>query len=334
MPSPDWTCWLDLPKIELHLHVAGSVRPATMRAFVEADGLDAWLWKAYETAQIWEGLPAYLARFAAWDAAVGSPERLARVVAELCDDLAADGVIYAELRLRPPTDDDGRWDALVEAAVHAGQGSSSAVRIAFISVLQRGWSAERAQREARRAARWAGRGVVALDVVGDETRGGAEPLVEAMALARACGLGITAHAGEGAGPESVREALRLFEPSRIAHGVRAVEDPATVETLRERGVHLEMTLTSNVQTGCVQSVERHPFADLLRAGLSVSLSTDNRTISGTTLSREYARAADELWLSRADLACATRLAARAAFLPPTETAELVERIDRGWGPTP
>jgi adenosine deaminase len=120
-------------------------------------------------------------------------------------------------------------------------------------------------------------------------------------------------------------ALDHFAPARIAHGVRSVEDSALLDELGERGIHLELALTSNVQTGCVRGLTNHPFADLLRSGLSVSLNTDNRTISGTTLSAEYAAAG----LSRAELARSVELAARATFLPASEREALVGRV-RAW----
>src|SRR5215467_11913636 len=167
-----------MPKVELHLHAAGSVRPATMRAFVAADGLPLALADHYAPAAPGEGLPAYLARFAAWDATVNSPERMGRVIAELAADLRGDGVSYAEVRLRPPTEDDGLWHAMMEAAVQAARAASPPA-LHFIAVMLRGWSADRAEREARRAAAWAGRGVVALDVAGDEAVGGFDTLARA-----------------------------------------------------------------------------------------------------------------------------------------------------------
>jgi adenosine deaminase len=325
MPSPEE--FARLPKVELHCHVSGSVRPATMRAFVDADGLDAQLWQAYGRARTREGLTAYLARFAAWDATVHQPDRIRQVVAELREDLADDGVVYAELRLRPPTDDDAEWDALMSAAIDgAGADAEDDARVAFMCVLMRGWDEARALREARRAVRWSGRGVVALDVAGDETGDGAEPLAAAVQLARESGLNITAHAGEGAGPESVWQALRLFQPCRIAHGVRSVEDRLLLEALLEQGVHLEMALTSNLQTHCVARLEDHPFRDLLRSGVPVSLNTDNRTISGTTLSSEYAAADLEL----GELAHVVELAAQASFLPPAQRDQLIARVRESW----
>jgi len=318
-----------MPKVELHLHAAGSVRPSTMRAFVVADGLPSALADRYAPAQTGEGLPAYLARFAAWDATVRRPDRIARVVEELAADLRADGVSYAEVRLRPPTDDDGLWHAMMESAVQAAA-SAAPPGLGFIAVMLRDWSGERAEREARRAAAWAGRGVVALDVAGDEALGGFAPLARATRVAREAGLAISTHAGETGGAAAVREALALLAPGRIAHGVGAADDADLVSELRDRGVHLEMAVRSNMQTGAVRELSRHPFPALLRRGVSVSLNTDNRTISGTTLSDEYALASDVLNLSWAELARATVLAARAIFAPIDVQRELVHRIQRAW----
>jgi adenosine deaminase len=318
-----------MPKVELHLHAAGSVRPSTMRAFVVADGLSPALADRYSPAQTGEGLPAYLARFAAWDATVRTPNRIAHVVGELAADLRADGVSYAEVRLRPPTDDDGLWHAMMESAVQAAS-AAAPPGLGFITVMLRDWSGERAEREARRAAAWAGRGVVALDVAGDEALGGFAPLARATRVAREAGLAISTHAGETGGAAVVREALALLAPGRIAHGVGAADDADLVSELRDRGVHLEMAVRSNMQTGAVRELSRHPFPALLRRGVSVGLNTDNRTISGTTLSDEYALASDVLNLSWAELAHATVLAARAIFAPIDVQRELVHRIQRAW----
>ena len=327
MSGPDR--FREVPKVELHLHAAGSVRPSTMRAFVAADGLPPALGDRYGPAATGEGLPAYLTRFAAWDATVQSPDRIARVVAELAADLMADGVIYAEVRLRPPTDDDGLWHAMMESAVQAACAATTPA-LGFIAVMLRGWNADRAEREARRASAWAGRGLVALDVAGDEALGGFALLARAMRMAREAGLAISTHAGETGGAAAVREALALLAPDRIAHGVGAAEDAELISELRDRGLHLEMAIRSNVQTGAVADVARHPFAALLRGGVSVGLNTDNRTISGTTLSDEYALAAAALGLSWAELARATALAVEATFTPVAARRELLRRVQDAW----
>ena len=318
-----------MPKVELHLHAAGSVRPATMRELIAADGGSPALAQAYGAAAIGEGLTAYLARFAAWDAAIRTPERVARVVGELCADLAADGVRYAEIRFRPPADDDELWRAMMGAAIGAAS-TTSGPDVSFIAVVLRGWSADRAEREARRASAWAGRGVIALDVAGDEALGGLPPLARALGLAREAGLGIAVHAGETQGASAMREALELLTPDRIAHGVGAAADPDLLADLRARGTHLEMATRSNLQTGAVSDLARHPFGRLLRLGLAVGLSTDNRTISGTTLSDEYALAAESLGLTWGELARASVLAAEAAFLPTERRERLVRDIRDAW----
>jgi adenosine deaminase len=320
-----------LPKIELHLHAAGSVRPETMREFVSTDGLSPALSEAYGPAAPGEGLTAYLARFAAWDASVQCPERITRVIAELGEDLAADGVVQAEVRLRPPTDDDRLWHEMMEAAIAAARRLVTP-RLGFITVLLRGWTEERAEREARRAAAWAARGVVALDVAGDEKLGGIGPLERAIRLGRQAGLGITAHAGETGGAATVREALARLGPDRIAHGVGSAEDEALLAELRDRRVHLEMAIRSNVQTGAAPDPAHHPFARLARLGVHVGLNTDNRTISGTTLSDEYALAADGLGLTWAELVRVTERAAEAAFVPAETRAALAGRVRDAWMP--
>lgn|SRR5262245_4954846 len=317
-----------VPKVELHLHAAGSVRPATMRELVSAAGGPPALADAYTTATVGEGLTAYLARFAAWDAALRTPERVARVIGELCADLATDGVCYAEIRFRPPADEDESWHAMMRAAVDSAR-AAGAPEVNFIAVVLRGWSADRAEREARRASEWAGRGVVALDVAGDEAIGGLSPLAPALHLAREAGLGITVHAGETQGAPAVREALDLIGPDRIAHGVGAAADSDLVIDLRARGTHLEMAMRSNVQTGAVSDLAHHPFSRLLRSGISVGLSTDNRTISGTTLSDEYALA-ESLGLTWSELARASLLAAGAAFLPVSRREGLAHEIQEAW----
>ena len=318
-----------VPKVELHLHAAGSVRLETMRAFVVADGLAPALADSYAPAGTGEGLPAYLTRFAAWDATVQSPDRLARVIAELAADLQADGVVYAEVRLRPATDDDGLWHAMMDAAVQAARAATTPT-LGFIGVMLRGWSADRAEREARRAAAWAGRGVVALDIAGDEAVGGFATLARATRIAREAGLAIVTHAGETGGAAAVREALRLLAPDRIAHGVGAAADADLVAELRDRQIHLEMAIRSNVQTGAVKEPSGHPFAMLLREGVSVGLNTDNRTISGTTLSEEYVLAADALGLTRTELAHATALAAQSTFALADARRELLRRVQDAW----
>ncbi|MFF0727986.1 adenosine deaminase [Streptomyces sp. NPDC004134] len=130
---------------------------------------------------------------------------------------------------------------------------------------------------------------------------------------RDAGLRVTAHAGEAAGPDSVRAALDALHPDRIGHGVRAAEDPRLMERLADAGVTLEVALTSNVQTRAAASLREHPVRRLIGAGVAVSLNTDNPTPSATGVAAEYRRAATEVGLSAAELRRIARDSAAAAF---------------------
>jgi adenosine deaminase len=218
---------------------------------------------------------------------------------------------------------------MMESAIQTAR-AVAAPAIEFIAVMLRGWSEDRAVREARRAAVWARRGIVALDIAGDEAIGGFATLAPAVRVAREAGLAIDTHAGETGGARAMREALTLLGPDRIAHGVGVVQEAELVSEVRERGLHLAMALTSNTQTGTVPDPARHPFAALLRSGVSVGLNTDNRTISGTTLSDEYALAADVLGLSVTELAHATTLAAEATFAPAEVRRRLAQAVSDAW----
>lgn len=325
--------WRRLPKVELHLHVAGSARPATL---AELGGpVVAPLLADYAEAAVGEGLARYLGRFSAFNPAVDRPKAIARVMAELAEDLLRDGVAYAEARVRVPdtAGDDGHWDAFLEAAVEATRAARrhGGPWLEVIVVTLRTWPAERVLREARRAARWAGCGVVGFDVSGDESRGCLRDLQPAVAVARAAGLGITLHAGEGRGAEAVAATLDLLAPDRIAHGVRGAEDPAVEARLAALGTHLEVAVTSNLQTGAVPHLAHHPAGRWAREGrLSFGLNTDNRTVSGVTLSGELDLAERSLGMTHARLAARMRQAAAAAFLPAAERTALLAEIERGW----
>ena len=167
---------------------------------------------------------------------------------------------------------------------------------------------------ARAAVAATGDGVVGFDLAGAEAAF-PDPLVHrrAFGIARAGGLGITVHAGEWDGPPQVRRALAL-DPHRIAHGAPAIDDPVLMSELTRRGITLDLCPTSNWQAGLVPRLADHPLPRLSRAGVPVTLSTDDRTVSDLTLVREYERALDPLGLSVAELWALDRHALEVAFL--------------------
>ncbi|MGZ6214540.1 MAG: adenosine deaminase family protein, partial [Candidatus Limnocylindria bacterium] len=183
--------------------------------------------------------------------------------------------------------------------------------------------------ELARSAAAFGPPVVGFDLAGPEAAFPAPPHAAAFLAAAEGGLALTAHAGEVPGPERIREAL-AFGVRRIAHGVTAAEDPALIELLRERDVTLDLCPTSNVQAGIVAELAAHPLPALHRAGVSVTLSTDDRTVSNTSLTDEMAQSAGAMQLTAAELAAIAVNAFRRAFGPRSVLDPMTTAAEQAW----
>jgi len=179
---------------------------------------------------------------------------------------------------------------------------------------------------ARAAAQYRGAGVVALDLAGPERGHPARQHAPAFEYAAAHGMACTCHAGEGDGPHSIHEALHQCGAQRIGHGTRLGEDPALLDYVVERGIPLEMCLTSNLHTHTVAAIAEHPFKRYLDRGVVVTLNTDGRLVDGISLTDEYFLAHSVLGLGRQELARVTLNACESAFLPEYEKVALVSRI--------
>jgi adenosine deaminase len=217
-----------------------------------------------------------------------------RVITEdLFDQLARDGVVYAELRFAPfqHTEAGMRVEEVVAEVERSAAAAAAATGIdaRLILCTVRHFSAEQSMRTAELVRQFQGSLVAALDIAGDEAGYPLDAHEPAFRYAIEHGLPRTAHAGESAGPASVWETLRRLEPSRIGHGVRSIEDPALVAHLKERGTHLEVCPSSNVLTDVVDSYQDHPVDRLYRAGVRLGISTDVRTMVDTSLTGEYER---------------------------------------------
>ena len=186
-----------------------------------------------------------------------------------------------------------------------------------------------ANAELARAAGAFGWPVIGFDLAGPEAAWPAPPHAIAFVIAREAGLELTAHAGEVSGPQRVREVLE-FGVRRVAHGVTAIEDETVLEALRARDVTLDLCPTSNVQAGVVASLEAHPLAALHRAGVSVTISTDDRTVTGVGLSEEMARTAAAQGLGRDELASIALNGFDRAFASRAAIAPLVADARRAW----
>ncbi len=262
-------------------------------------------------------------------------EALERVAAELVEDLAADGIRYAEIRWAPRLHlERGLSVETVIEAVAAGVRRASAALGARMPLIGLVTTAMRshppaANRELARTAAAFGSPVVGFDLAGPEAAWPAPPHAVAFLAAREGGLSLTAHAGEVEDPRRVREVLD-FGVRRIAHGVTAATDPELLAVLRARDITLDLCPTSNVQAGIVASLADHPLAALHRAGISVTLSTDDRTVTGVTLTEELARTAEAQDLADAELAAIALNAFHRGFAPPELLRPVAADAERAW----
>jgi adenosine deaminase len=327
-----------LPKAELHQHLDGAMRPETAVELAPAIGMSLTLDEARrrmvaparcrDQAELltYFDLPIALLQTAA---------SLRRAAAELVEDLAADGIQYAEVRWAPRLHlADGLSVADVIAAVAAGvadgtqRAGTGSPLVMLIVTAMRSHPPGANVLLARTAAEF-GTPVVGFDLAGPEASYPAPPHAAAFRAAEDGGLALTAHAGEVPGPERIREALALGV-RRIAHGSTTADDPALITAVRERDVTLDLCPTSNVQAGIVASLEEHPIGRLHRAGVSVSLSTDDRTVSATSLSHEMAQVAAAQRLTPAELVEIAVNGFRRGFGPHAALRTATANAERTW----
>jgi adenosine deaminase len=212
------------------------------------------------------------------------------------------------------------------------QVATTGIAASLILCTLRDYSAAQSMETAELVVRHAGSGPVrAMDIAGDEIAHPLDPHVAAFARVREAGLGITVHAGEAGGPESVREALEKTGTRRIGHGVRSSEDESLVDRLRRERIHLEICPTCNVQTGAAPSLREHPVDRLFRAGVRVGISTDTRAVTDVRLTQEYERLRDTFGWTLADFARVNRDALAAAFAPDEVKARLATVLDAAYG---
>ncbi|HKE32388.1 MAG TPA: adenosine deaminase [Candidatus Angelobacter sp.] len=255
-----------------------------------------------------------------------SEESLRLVVEDVFEQLAADRLIYAELRFAPLLHLEQGLSpeavvATVDKAVERGI-EKTGIEARLILCTLRHYTREQSMETVRLVERFRGSRAVALDIAGDEAAFPLAPHKPAYDYARERGIFATAHAGEGAGSGSVWETMRELGPSRIGHGVRSAEDPQLIAELKEREIHLEVCPSSNVQTSMYDTLKRHPVDRLYRAGVPLSINTDSRTMTGTTLAREYRELERAFVWVEADFFKCNFAAIRAAFLP----AEVKQRL--------
>jgi len=336
-PAPDE--FRSLPKVDLHRHLEGSLRLQTMLEVARKHGLTipASVVRLSRLVQVQDEdnftFENFLAKFNTLRMFYRSPDVIDRITREAIEDAAKDNVKYLELRFTPvalsraerfPMHDVMDW-----VCASAKEGAKKyGVTVRLIASVNRHETIELAEQVVWLSIDRRDKGIVAVDLAGNEAQHSAKPFIALFSEARQAGLKITIHAGEWAGAENVREAIERFSADRIGHGVHVLEDQFTTALAREHATPFEVCLTSNYQTGAVKSLPQHPAPKMIEAGLNVTFNTDDPSISQITLGNEYRVAVEDLKIPREVLKERILAGAQAAFLPEAEKKKLVDSLKK------
>lgn len=325
-----------IPKAELHVHLDGSIRPATVLELAKEYGVELPVDSADALAALVRppldepSLPKYLAAFHILCSVLKSPAAIYRVATELLEDLADDGVRYAELRYST---------RVLPGNVHAddavravGQAITDAearlpIRASQILCIMRHEAPHFGQSIAELAVRCRDARVVGLDIAGAEAGNPPEVHRASFDLARSQGLCATVHAGEAGPVDYIRDSVVKLGAQRIGHGTHLPDSPLWLHAVADQGICVEACLTSNVQTGAVPTMEAHPLLEFLNNNVPVTLSTDNVTVSGVTLSEEYRNAYTTFELTASQIARLAMTGFEHAFLPVDEKRALLDEVN-------
>ena len=318
-----------MKKIELHLHLEGAAPPALIRGLAAEKHADLTGIFDERGNYAFDGFDGFLRCYEAATSVLETPRDYARLLAEVQERSAEQSIVYTELFVSPEFCGGGdlsAWrDYLAAMTEIAAKARAQGIDSRAIVTAIRHFGPDRAKKTAICAAETAGEWVTGFGMGGAETVGRAGDYAWSFDCAREAGLGLTCHAGEWGGPDSVRDALALG-CTRIGHGVRAIEDPALVRDLAEKGITLEVCPGSNVALGVCASWSAHPVARLADAGVRVTVSTDDPPFFHTTMRHEYDRLADAFGWGDTELAQINRWAAEAAFCDPATRDRLLKEF--------
>ncbi len=324
------------PKLELHLHLEGAAPPAFIRGLAAEKHEDiSGIFDErgnYAIRDFWHFLKVYEAA----TSVIRSPEDYRRLTLAVLEESAASGVIYSETFISP--DFCGGRDviawrdylAAIEDAAAEAQAKLGVTLRAIVTPI-RHFGPEKARETALCAAETAGRFVTGFGIAGDEKIGEPEDYGWAFDCAREAGLGITAHAGEWRGPDHIRATLKALNPSRLGHGVRAIEDLALVDELAERGTVLEVCPGSNIALGIYPDWRRHPIGQLYHRGVKVTVSTDDPPFFFTTMTREWDRLADAFDWDEGVFQALNKTALDAAFCDRDTKDMIAKKLEAAHG---
>lgn len=322
---------LHLPKVELHVHLEGSMRPAVLLELARRNGIElpardeAGLKRWFRFTDFEHFVQVYLA----CSRALRRPEDFQLLTLDVLAEQAYQNIVYTEAHFTISTHlangaDGGEVLAAMTEAIAEGE-RRYGVTLRLIPDIVRNVGVGPADRTLEWALAGRARGiVVALGLSGSESLYPTEPFQEHFAVARREGLHRVAHAGEHAGPESIRSVLTVCGAERIGHGVRSIDDPALLEELRAAQIPLEVCPSSNVCLGVAPDYASHPFDRLYRAGVALSINSDDPAFFNTNLTLEYLRLHQTFGYSPAELAGLSLAALRQSFLPESRRQAMEE----------
>ena len=325
-----------LPKIDLHLHLDGAIRVPTIAELGDELGIKLPSYNPMELAKFVQvdrdcrSLTDYLKRFEIFYPILPYAVTQERIAYELCEDCARDNVIYFETRFAPALACNEKFtmeDSVVAVLEGLRRGQRDfKVRCGLILCCYRSITPQQNIDTVNLAYKYRERGVIGIDLAGDELHYPATPHAEAFALARKLEIPITIHAGEGGKPENIREAVFDHGATRIGHGIALQRDAELLKRVRDQGTVFEICLTSNLQTCSVPSAQQHPFKKFFDEKVRVTLNTDDPAISDITLTDEFELAEHEYKLTAAQIRELLATAANAAFAELSVRQELAERV--------
>jgi adenosine deaminase len=323
----------DLPKCELHVHLDGSLRLATLLELYRSRGLELPGGGEEAFTRILTAGPSrldhYIELFGLVHPALQDAESLERVAFEIAEDCAAENVVHLEMRFSPVLHTQGGLspEAAVDAVLAglARAQRASGISAGLLLTALRHHPPDESRRMAELAVAYKGRGVTGFDLAGVESGNPAKQHREAFYVILNENINCTVHAGEDFGPASIHQALHYLGAHRIGHGTRLLEDPGLLAYVADHRIPLEVGLSSNVRTGAVPTVEAHPLRRFLRAGLRVTLGTHNRLFLGNDLSGELRLAATTFDLTLLEVENLLIAGFKSAFLPQNRRIELMRR---------
>ena len=330
--------WLrGLPKVELHLHLEGTIEPETLVALSRRHDRVPLTLEGARALYTYPDFVGFLMAFKAVSERLRTPEDYELTTYNMVKALAAQGVVHAEVYVsfgiiyfHKKEEVEPFVEAIERGRVRAE--AEFGTTVLWIIDAVRNFGVEEAGRVFRKAAEMRREypSIVGIGIGGDEARGPAEGFRELYAEARAAGLRLTAHAGESVGPESIWSAVNIGA-ERIGHALTAGRDAELMEMLAERQIPLELNVTSNIRTGCCASFEEHPLREYFEAGLMVTLNSDDPPMFGSDLLGEYLVAHEKFGFTLEQMRELSANAVEASFLEPGRKVELIGRVERyGW----